>query len=879
MNAGRGLNICLTRALRPCFCATFAVVFSEVGSVAGEAFHDIENTIRPELPWPLAATATDRQLPSHSVDSDAATSTAIAEWMHASLDALVRLIERVAPGMRGSVLILDEDGVTLRHGAAPHLPEAYCRLIDGERIGPAAGSCGTAAYRREQVIVRDIATDPLWASYRDVAKPFGLAACWSTPIIDANGRVLGTFAMYYDEPRAPTDADIALTETATLLSANIITRARSATALRVRTESAERLAAALREREEELRASAGRLRAALEASGTSTWRWDMSTNVVDSDEGLCQLFGVDPAEKGSFDVFVSRIHPDDRERVIAAALRCASEGVDLDEEFRVVRPDGSVRWAVDKGKTVFGENGAPQYLIGACVDVTERRMRDEQFHALAESIPQLAWMADASGSIYWYNQRWYEFTGTTLEQMRGWGWKAVHHPDHVDRVVRRIQHSWNTGEAWEDTFPLRGSDGRYRWFLSRAQPIRDADGNIVRWFGTNTDINELREAELARDRAFAEARNERERLYEVFMQAPAAISVLEGPEHIFTVANPLYQKLVGGRDVIGKPVREALPELLGQGFFERLDGVFSSGKAYSERERVVSLDRRGTGVSENVYVDFVYQPLEDASGSTIGILVHAVDVTGQVHARQQIAAARAEAEHANKAKSEFLAAMSHDLRTPINAIGGYADLAAEGVYGPVTEGQRKAMERIRRAGNHLLSLINDILSFAKIEAGRLQLHIADIPLNELIAGAAVMVEPQASKKGLSLGCAKGAAEVQLRGDRERVTQILTNLLTNAVKFTASGSITAEWRAEEHAVLITVRDTGRGIPPEKLAAVFEPFVQAGRSAEEQQQGVGLGLAISRELARAMSGDLIVESVVAQGTAFTLRLPRGEDKRRA
>jgi PAS domain S-box-containing protein len=782
--------------------------------------------------------------------------------------------------MRGSVLILDEDGVTLRHGAAPHLPEAYCRLIDGERIGPAAGSCGTAAYRREQVIVRDIATDPLWANYREVAKPFGLAACWSTPIIDANGRVLGTFAMYYDEPRTPTAADIALTETATLLSANIITRARSATALRVRTESAERLAAALREREEELRASAGRLHAALEASGTSTWRWDMNTNVVDSDEGLYRLFGVDPAEGSrSFEVFVSRIHPDDRDRVIAAALRCASDGVDLDEEFRIVRPDGSVRWAVDKGKTVFGENGAPQYLIGACVDVTERRVRDEQFRALAESIPQLAWMADASGSIFWYNQRWFDYTGFTLEQMRGWGWKAVHHPDDVDRVVRRIQHSWNTGEPWEDTFPLRGRDGQYRWFLSRAQPIRDAAGHVVRWFGTNTDINELREAELARDRAFAEAKIERERLYEVFMQAPAAISVLEGPQHVFTVANPLYQKLVGGRHVIGKPAREALPELIGQGFFERLDAVFSSGTAYSERERVVSLDRRGTGVSEDIYVDFVYQPLEDAGGSTIGILVHAVDVTGQVRARQEIAAARAEAERANKAKSDFLAAMSHDLRTPINAIGGYADLAAEGVYGPVTDGQRKAMERIRRAGNHLLSLINDILSFARIEAGHLQLQIADIPVKELLSGAVAMVEPQAAKKGLSLGVASGAADVQLRGDRERVTQILTNLLTNAVKFTAAGTITAEWYGGDTAVFITVRDTGRGIPPEKLAAVFEPFVQAGRSAEERQQGVGLGLAISRELARAMSGDLTVESIVAQGTAFTLRLPRGLDKARA
>jgi PAS domain S-box-containing protein len=796
--------------------------------------------------------------------------------MHASLETLVRLIERVAPGMRGSVLLLDDDRVTLRHGAAPNLPAAYCRLIDGERIGPMAGSCGTAAYRREQVIVRDIATDPLWANYRQAAEPFGLAACWSTPILDPEERVLGTFAMYYGEPREPTDADIRLTEMASHLAANIITGARAMTALRTRTEAAERLAGALRGSEEQLRSSQERLQAALDASSTSTWRWDMHTNVVEGDEGLFRLFGVDPAEaSGSFELFVSRIHPEDRERVIAGALRCAAEGVDLDEEFRIIRPDGSMRWAVDKGKTVVGDNGKPQYLIGACVDITERRVRDEQFRALAESIPQLAWMADATGARDWFNRRWYEYTGATVEEAQGWGWQAFHHPEQLDRVVEGIRRSWETGEPWEDAFPLRGRDGRYRWFLSRAQPIRDADGHVVRWFGTSTDINELREAELARDRALAEAKTERERLSEVFMQAPAAIAVLEGAEHRFTVCNPLYRELVGNRDIVGETLLDALPEIRGQGFAELLDRVRASGEPYSARESVVRLDRDGNGIPEDFFIDFVYQPLKDARGSTFGILVHAVDVTPQVHARLEIVAARAEAERANRAKSEFLAAMSHDLRTPLNAIGGFADLTAEGVYGPVNDGQRKAMARIRRAGNHLLTLINDILSFAKIEAGRVQLHVTAVPVSDIVVSAGTMLEVQAAKKGLSFEVRPGAERVHVHADRERMTQILTNLLTNAVKFTDSGSITLGWHADDRAVCIDVQDTGRGIPADKLASVFDPFVQAGRSAEEQQQGVGLGLAISRELARAMGGDLTVESAVAEGSTFTLRLPRAAD----
>jgi PAS domain S-box-containing protein len=122
---------------------------------------------------------------------------------------------------------------------------------------------------------------------------------------------------------------------------------------------------------------------------------------------------------------------------------------------------------------------------------------DARFRALADAIPQLAWMTDASGWIYWYNQRWFDYTGTTLEEMQGWGWQKVHHPDHVQRVTERIQRSFDTGEPWEDTFPLRARDGVYRWFLSRALPIRDNDGNIGGWLGTNTDITDRLEAEQA----------------------------------------------------------------------------------------------------------------------------------------------------------------------------------------------------------------------------------------------------------------------------------------------------------------------------------------------------------------------------------------------
>ncbi len=123
------------------------------------------------------------------------------------------------------------------------------------------------------------------------------------------------------------------------------------------------------------------------------------------------------------------------------------------------------------------------------------RESELRFHLMADSIPQLAWMANSEGWIYWYNKRWYDYTGTTLAEMEGWGWRKVHHPDHVERVVARVQQSWQTGEPWEDTFPLRGGDGTYRWFLSRALPVRNERGDVIQWFGTNTDITGIREAE------------------------------------------------------------------------------------------------------------------------------------------------------------------------------------------------------------------------------------------------------------------------------------------------------------------------------------------------------------------------------------------------
>ncbi len=234
----------------------------------------------------------------------------------------------------------------------------------------------------------------------------------------------------------------------------------------------------------------------------------------------------------------------------------------------------------------------------------------------------------------------------------------------------------------------------------------------------------------------------------------------------------------------------------------------------------------------------------------------------------------AEAEAASRAKSEFLAAMSHELRTPLNAIGGYTDLLSLGIQGPINESQRNALDRIRASQQHLLALITDLLNFSQMEAGRVTYDRAPVRLADVVAAVRPMIEPQAAAKNLVIEWPQSEdRSVVALADQPRVEQILLNLLTNSVKYTEDGGFAAvRYYVLGDQSVLEVSDSGIGIPPDKLETIFEPFVQVGRTLTSHHEGAGLGLAISRELARAMGGDLSARSRLDEGSIFTLYLPR-------
>ena len=256
----------------------------------------------------------------------------------------------------------------------------------------------------------------------------------------------------------------------------------------------------------------------------------------------------------------------------------------------------------------------------------------------------------------------------------------------------------------------------------------------------------------------------------------------------------------------------------------------------------------------------------DASDQIDAWLGIAVDIEERKSAEQ-------EAWAASQAKSEFLASMSHELRTPLNAIGGYAELLAMGVRGPLNADQAQDIARIRRSQQHLLTLITDVLNFAKVDAGQSEYHITAVPVDEALRDTESMIAPQILQKGLKYSFKGAGKAAAVLADPEKMQQIVLNLLSNAVKFTdAGGTITLSSELAGNCVEIHVADTGPGIAPEKVDRIFDPFVQVDRRLNQPVQGVGLGLAISQDLARAMEGEVKVESVLGEGSTFTLSLPR-------
>ncbi|RLS38517.1 MAG: PAS domain S-box protein, partial [Planctomycetota bacterium] len=483
--------------------------------------------------------------------------------------------------------------------------------------------------------------------------------------------------------------------------------------------------------------------------------------------------------------------------------------------------------------------------------------REKQFRFILDSIPQKITTTKPDGGVDYLNPQWMEYTGLTFEQLRNWGWQQCLHPNDVVEHVRRWQHSINTGEKFDCESRFRRVDGEYRWHLTRRVPMRDETGQIIMWVGANTDVHDIKLVEMA----LLDSEIRYRRLFET---AKDGILILDTESGRITDANPFMSEMLGysHEHFLGKELWEI--------------GLFSD-KAANEAA-VRTLQDKG-------YIRYEHLPLETSQELRVEVEVVANayredhqkviqcnirDITERSRLEKQMQEQAAALEDLHRRKDEFLAMLSHELRNPlapiINAVQLLSLQTNEGKV------QQKARTIIERQVGQLTRLVDDLLEVSRITTGRIHIQQNRVGLNGIVERALETVRPLMDQHKHELTVTLSPQPIWLNADAARMEQVIVNLLTNAAKYTPDrGRISLTVQQEHNEAVLRVRDTGIGIAPELLPHIFDLFIQAERSLDRSQGGLGIGLSLVQRLVEMHGGRVDASSVLGQGSEFVVRLP--------
>ncbi|KAK3354634.1 putative histidine kinase group protein [Neurospora tetraspora] len=558
-----------------------------------------------------------------------------------------------------------------------------------------------------------------------------------------------------------------------------------------------------------------------------------------------------------------------------------------------------------------------EFLAGVitCRDITRieheiSQISEERFRLICDTMPQLVWTTGPDGAHDFYNSRWYSYTGLTVEDSLGKGWRKAFHPDDLVETERRWQNSIRTGEPYMIEYRCRSKDGEWRWFLGRALPLKNKQtGKIEKWFGTCTDVHETMEAKLEAKRTRQQLRSviAHSRMTMFAVDPNRKVTLLEGS----LIWDALSPERSGPSWFIGKDVYEVfnnlnqqLPDGQTPAFLQPLESILG-GKSpvelqdhkfgkYHHRRKDSDVLKSLTTDSAGRWYRTGFQPIprrdpltgnstEDLIEGVMGFIMDVTelkdrerDIEAQVLEKRQLLANEAAAKEASRLKSQFLANMSHEIRTPITGVIGMAELLLDV---KLDDEQRELTENIFRSANALLTVINDILDFSKIESGRLDIEEVQFSLAVVIQEVSKMLSFTAERKSLAFSyeiCSDIAIDLVVMGDPGRVRQIITNLATNSIKFTHEGHVKLNVFVEQETddtieVKFVIQDTGIGIEEEVLKRLFQPFSQGDPSTARKFGGTGLGLTISKNLLELMKGRMALASNKGKGTTATFWIP--------
>jgi PAS domain S-box-containing protein len=635
---------------------------------------------------------------------------------------------------------------------------------------------------------------------------------------------------------------------------------------------------------------------------------------LDANERLCELLGYSREELlalGRTDT----TDPEDAEAEAAefAMVRSGDSGAtQLEERYRL-RGGGSLWVSVTAARTQSGDPSSAD-LVLVVQDLTDRRESQRglsvqhlvsQIIAESKSPPETlkTVLAEVGRALRWSYATYWEVDRSADVLKPGYSWTQPNRSFvEFDRKTRGIVFAKGEGfpgRVWEAAQPdwesdLAASAVYPRSAQASAEGLHSAFGIPVRtaekFFGVLEFFAEdvlppnqalLNAAQgvgyqlgefLERARAMAAEHESEVRKASILDTALDSIITSDQQGRI-TEFNPAAEATFGYRkeDVIGRQMADLIvPPQHREAHLKGMQRYLATGEAHVLGRRIEISAMRSDGTEFPVELAIVRVPIPGPAFFT----AYVRDLTERKKLELEQARLLQVSEEANKAKSEFLATMSHELRTPLNAISGYTELLKLGIRGPVTEAQVADLDRINRSQAHLLGIINDILQFAKLEVGQLEIELENFAIDAALSVAEELVGPQLESRQLSYVYQHGDDSVNIRADRDRFQQIVLNLLSNAIKFTPEkGTITVSWRVKGNNVVIEVADTGIGIHKTQLARIFDPFVQVHSGTTRTSEGVGLGLAISRDMARQMGGDITVRSKSGEGSTFSLLLPLG------
>ncbi|KAI1464402.1 uncharacterized protein F4812DRAFT_210785 [Daldinia caldariorum] len=523
---------------------------------------------------------------------------------------------------------------------------------------------------------------------------------------------------------------------------------------------------------------------------------------------------------------------------------------------------------------------------------------EERFKLICDTMPQMVWTTKPNGVYDFFNSRWYDYTGLSVEESLGHGWKSPFHPDDMPMTSKRWERSLATGEAFTTEYRCRSKDGEWRWMLGRALPLRNKrTGRIEKWFGTSTDVHEALEAKMA-------AKQTRAQLLSVLTHAQTTIFAVDRDLKL-TMLEGAVTWLSGKLDSTSNDTeRPDLPTFVGKGIEEVFTGLNpkslpSEVSAFLEPvKRILAGQQTTETVHEHRldgcfyrtrFLPHIEKSSQDGVTSktdikgAIGVIMDVTelkkreqDLEEQVKEKRQLKANEAAAKEASRLKSQFLANMSHEIRTPITGVIGMAELLLDS---PLDEEQREYAENLGRSANALLTVINDILDFSKVESGRLDIEEVQFSLSVIVQDVSKMLSFAAGRKSLDFRSDISSDienDLVVLGDPGRVRQIITNLLTNSIKFTNGGYVKfSVWKEKESndtiEIKFVIEDTGIGIEEDVLKRLFQPFSQGDPSTARKFGGTGLGLTISKNLVDLMRGRITLESTVGNGTTATFWIP--------